>query len=200
MKKIIFGDLENQILQLENKRTEERRIERIKNEIKTKNYIYNEKINEDEQYAVEQIDSTMGDAVWSIEKITDNGTKYTKINTINVTTPSKIKFFENGLGFLERPTSIYCGKADLLVTHDSGKTFHKINFPSGTFTLSDSEGKDWEECYDYFYLPTLEDDGTLTVLASGGYEGGYNQGKTRAKYISQDNGYTWKFISEVYTN
>ena len=40
-------------------------------------------------------------------------------------------------------------------------------------------GEKWENCYDYFYLPTKDEDGTLTVLVSGGYEGGYNQGKTR---------------------
>ena len=60
------------------------------------------------------------------------------MNTIEVTTPSKIKFFENGLGFIEKPTSIYCGKSELLITHDSGKTFESITFPDGVFTLSDS--------------------------------------------------------------
>lgn len=61
-------------------------------------------------------------------------------------------------------------------------------------------GEDWQNCYDYFYLPTQDEDGTLTVLASGGYEGGYNQGKTRAKYISKDNGYTWQFVEEIWNS
>ena len=61
-------------------------------------------------------------------------------------------------------------------------------------------GEDWQNCYDYFYLPTQDKDGTLIVLASGGYEGGYNQGKTRAKYISNDNGYTWQFVKEIWNN
>lgn len=59
-------------------------------------------------------------------------------------------------------------------------------------------GKDWDDCYDYFYLPSQEENGTLTVLASGGYEGGYNNGKTRAKYVSEDKGLTWKFVGEIY--
>lgn len=59
-------------------------------------------------------------------------------------------------------------------------------------------GEKWENCYDYFYLPTKEEDGTLIVLVSGGYEGGYNQGKIRAKYISKDNGHTWQFIEEIW--
>ena len=59
-------------------------------------------------------------------------------------------------------------------------------------------GKEWKDCYDYFYLPTQEDDATLTVLVSGGYEGGYNQGKTRAKYVSYDDGYTWEFAGEIW--
>ena len=138
-----------------------------------------------------------GTDAWTIGKFTDNGTKYTEINTITVSGPSKIKFFEGGLGFLEKPTSIYCGASDLLITKDSGKTFNKIEFPKGKFTLSDPKGEKWENCYDYFYLPTREKDGTLTVLASGGYEGGYNQGKTRAKYVSKDNGNTWQFEEEI---
>ena len=87
----------------------------------------------------------MGTAWWRIHKITENGKKYNLINEIEVTTPSKIKFFENGLGFLERPTSIYCGKAELLVTHDSGKTFEVINFPDGIFTLSNSNRRRMEK-------------------------------------------------------
>ena len=35
-------------------------------------------------------------------------------------------------------------------------------------------------------------------MVSGGYEGGYNEGKTRAKYMSIDNGRTWNFVGEVY--
>ena len=144
------------------------------------------------------VDQVMGNALWGITKITEKGTKFTAINRITVTTPSKIKFYENSLGFLESPDSIYCAKADLLVTYDSGKTFTKINFPKGEFTLSDPEGEEWQNCYDYFYLPTKESDGTLTVLASGGYEGGYNHGLTRAKYESKDNGHTWQFVGEVF--
>lgn len=162
-----------------------------------KDYIYLETIGK-EKYLVEEIDRAMGNARWSISKRTEGERYYTKINEIAVTTPSKIKFFENGLGFLERPVSIYCGASELLVTYDSGKTFEPISFPKGIFTLSNPEGAQWEECYDYFYLPTKESDGTLTVLVSGGYEGGYNGGKTRAKYTSKDNGHTWEFASEIW--
>ena len=108
-------------------------------------YVYTEEINEDEKYYVEQVNSAVGTAWWRIHKITENGEKYNLINEIEVTTPSKIKFFENGLGFLERPTSIYCGKAELLVTHDSGKTFEVIDFPDGIFTLSNSNRRRMEK-------------------------------------------------------
>lgn len=104
----------------------------------SENYIYNEVVSEDETYFVEQVDAVMGTAVWKIVKLTDNGKKCSIMNTIEVTTPSKIKFFKDGLGFIEKPTSIYCGKSELLITHNSGKTFEKIEFPDGTFTLSDS--------------------------------------------------------------
>ena len=162
------------------------------------NYVYKKEINKDEIYVVELTGAATGVSQWTIGKITDNGTKYTKMNTIGVSAPSKIEFFEDGLGFLEEPDGIYCPSSKLSITRDSGKTFEEIKFPDGEFTLSDPEGKKWKECYDYFYLPTRDEDGTLTVLVSGGYEGGYNQGKTRAKYISNDNGKTWEFVSEVW--
>lgn len=163
-----------------------------------KRYLYDESISENERYTVEVLDQFPGMQVWAITKITDKGTKATEVNKLTITAASKIKFYENGLGFLENPETIYCAKADLLVTYDSGKTFTKINFPKGEFTLSDPEGEEWQNCYDYFYLPTKENDGTLTVLASGGYEGGYNHGLTRAKYESKDNGHTWQFVGEIY--
>lgn len=163
-----------------------------------KRYLYDESISENERYTVEVLDQFPGMQVWAITKITDKGTKATEVNKLTITAASKIKFYENGLGFLENPETIYCAKADLLVTYDSGKTFTKINFPKGEFTLSDPGGEEWQNCYDYFYLPTKESDGTLTVLASGGYEGGYNHGLTRAKYESKDNGHTWQFVGEIY--
>lgn len=186
-------ELRKQITEDENAIIEEQKVQ-----AKRESCIYNEVINENEEYIVQVVDQVMGDALWGITKITEKGTKFTAINQIAVKTPSKIKFYENGLGFLESPDSIYCAKADLLVTYDSGKTFTKINFPKGEFTLSDPEGEEWQNCYDYFYLPTKESDGTLTVLVSGGYEGGYNHGLTRAKYESKDNGHTWQFVGEIF--
>ena len=106
--------------------------------IQQQSIVYNETVQENETYLVNQIDSVMGTAVWELKKSTDNGKNYTTVDTIEVSTPSKIKFFKNGLGFIEKPTSIYCGKSELLISHDSGKTFDVINFPDGVFTLSDS--------------------------------------------------------------
>lgn len=58
-------------------------------------------------------------------------------------------------------------------------------------------GGNWEEYYNYYYLPTQDENGILTVLASSGYGSGYNKEQTRAKYISDDNGYTWQFVEEI---
>lgn len=160
--------------------------------------VYKNIISENEAYVVEVTGYSTGVEQWTIGKITDNGTKYKEMNSFAIAPTSEIEFFEDGLGFLEKSDSIYSASSDLLVTRDSGETFDKIEFPEGEFTLSDPEGKAWEECYDYFYLPTREEDGTLTVLVSGGYEGGYNGGKTRAKYVSKDDGYTWEFAGEVW--
>lgn len=161
-------------------------------------YKYNQMVNDTEGYLVYELEHVSGDAVWKIEKTVDGGASYTDITTINVKTPSKIEFFENGLGFLMVPDSVYCAKSDLYITTNSGKTFSKLSFSVGKFSISNPNGKKWEDCYDYFFLPTREKDGTLVVLVSGGYEGGYNAGKTRAKYMSIDNGRTWNFVSEVY--
>ncbi len=192
-KNIDKEELIDQIAVLKNSIIEEN--ERLK---ETKRYLYDESINENERYTVEVLDQFTGMQIWAITKITDRGTKHTKVNELTLTAASKIKFYESGLGFLENPETIYCAKADLLVTYDSGKTFTKINFPKGEFTLSDPEGEEWQNCYDYFYIPTRNSDGTLAVLASGGYEGGYNNGRTRAKYESKDNGHTWQFVEEIF--
>lgn len=200
-KNIDTQKLFNEVIELENKAYEEeleRDIAKSKLDKSDDDYVYKKEINKDEIYIVDVKSYATGVELWSIGKITDNGTKYTEINEIDLPPTSKIEFFENGLGFLERADSIYCASSDLLITQDSGKTFEIIDFPEGEFTLSDSEGEEWDNCYDYYYLPTRESDGTLTVLVSGGYEGGYNRGKTRAKYISKDNGKTWKFVSEVW--
>lgn len=200
-KNIDTQKLFNEVIELENKAYEEeleRDIAKSKLDKSDDDYVYKKEINKDEIYIVDVKSYATGVELWSIGKITDNGTKYTEINEIDLPPTSKIEFFENGLGFLERADSIYCASSDLLITHDSGKTFEVIDFPEGEFTLSDPEGEEWDNCYDYYYLPTRESDGTLTVLVSGGYEGGYNGGKTRAKYISKDNGKTWKFVSEVW--
>lgn len=186
-------ELRKQIEEQTNKIKEEN--EKLK---EAKHYLYDESISENERYTVEVLDQFTGMQIWDITKITDRGTKNTKVNQLTITAASKIKFFENGLGFIENPDNVYCAKADLLVTFDSGKTFTKINFPKGEFTLSDSGGEEWQNCYDYFYLPTKQSDGTLVVLASGGYEGGYNYGLTRAKYESKDNGHTWQFVGEIF--
>lgn len=177
------------------KKLEEER--KIQEEYVSHNYFYNEMINDIEGYRVDEADVAMSDAGWIIEKTINGGDTYQIMNEIVVKTPSKITFFENGLGFLEKPTSIDCGEADLYVTYNSGKTFTKVIFPEGEFLLSNPNGKDWKECYDYYYLPTKDDNGDLIVLASGGYEGGYNEGKTRAKYISKDSGRTWTFEGEI---
>ncbi len=186
--------LEQQKKELVKKLEEENR---KKEEYQYHHYIYEEMINEIEGYRVDQADVAMSDARWIIEKTIDGGNNYQIINELTLKTASKIVFFEDGLGFLEKPISVYCGEADLYVTYDSGKTFSKIAFPEGEFSLSNPNGKEWSECYDYYHLPTKGDDGSLIVLVSGGYEGGYNEGKTRAKYISKDNGRTWIFEGEI---
>ncbi len=200
-KNIDTQKLFNEVIELENKAYEEefeRDIAQSKLDKSDEDYVYKKVISKDEIYVVELTGAATGISQWTIGKITNNGTKYTKINTIEVSAPSKIEFFEDGLGFLEEADGIYCPSSELLITRDSGKTFEVIDFPDGEFTLSDPNGEEWDNCYDYYYLPTREDNGTLTVLVSGGYEGGYNGGKTRAKYISKDNGETWEFVSEVW--
>lgn len=159
--------------------------------------IYTEKINENEEYFVTRINAAMSSELWSIGKLSDKRSIYTETNQIDVSGASKIKFFENGLGFLEKPTSIYCIASELLVTHNSGETFTKIDFPIGEFTLSNYNKEEWQNCYDYFHLPTKLEDGTLEVLASGGYQDSYNNAKIKAKYISKDNGHSWEFVEEV---
>lgn len=197
-KKVDIQKLENVVSKLEEELRKEREKQIVTYNSKSQNYIYEDMIDEEIGYRVNQVDHATGTAWWELEKTINGGETYQLMNSMTVSAPSKIQFFEDGLGFLEEPSSIYCEAATLSVSYDSGKTFTKIDFPEGKFSLSNPEGEEWFDCYDYYYLPIRETDGTLTVLASGGYEGGYNEGKTRAKYASKDNGKTWEFVSEIW--
>ena len=85
-KNIDTQKLFNEVIELENKAYEEeleRDIAKSKLDKSDDDYVYKKEINKDEIYIVDVKSYATGVDLWSIGKITDNGTKYTEINEIN---------------------------------------------------------------------------------------------------------------------
>lgn len=139
--------ISNEIEKIQDELIKQEQIERTKKVLSEEkgSYVYSESINENEAYFVKEVNTAMGTAEWKIERIEyDTNNNLEEMSKIVLPTSSKIKFFADGLGFIERPDGIYKSESDLLVTHDYGKTFNVIQFPEGKFTLSDSERKKME--------------------------------------------------------
>ena len=115
-------------------------------------------------------------------------------------------------------------ESNLYMTRDAGKTFSKVTLEpqeldstaanssteattaaidtgSGGKTDSNDQGKlQWNDVYKEALVPTYDSDNVLTVYLTQGSNGVYNSGKTAAKYQSQDNGETWKYIGQFEIN
>ena len=189
---------------LNDKNIKDRVIEMVIKELDEKGYIegnayytsYDKRINVFEKYEVRNIEYIDDTKIWQITKSMDGGKNYDIIGTQVVKRFSDIVFFENGLGFYTLPDGENEEKQDLYVTYDSGKTFNRVDFPEGEFSVSNPNEKAWHEFYDFVYLPTQEADGTLKVLVSNGYTDEYDNIEIKAKYISNNGGITWDFVEE----
>ena len=93
---------------------------------------------------------------------------------------SRIKFIDENLGFITRPSvGTYC---KLYITKDGGKNFKQVNIPV------------INEAYDYYELPEFNN-GILYVEIGQGNDGDYNGGDT-VTYYSKDDGASWNLKEE----
>ncbi|MGN0317467.1 MAG: WD40/YVTN/BNR-like repeat-containing protein [Lachnospira sp.] len=96
-------------------------------------------------------------------------------------------------------------ESNLYKTMDGGKTFSKVVLEeqeldsSAAASAGSNSGTalGWFDVYKEALIPIVGQDGTLTLYLTQGENGVYNDGKTAAKYQSNDNGYTWKYIGQM---
>ncbi|MFD1174384.1 WD40/YVTN/BNR-like repeat-containing protein [Oceanobacillus picturae] len=98
-------------------------------------------------------------------------------------------FISESTGFMSFGT-INPVSPDLYVTEDSG-----TNWEKAVFTIPER----YQEVFVSAEIPTIEEE-HLTVLVNQGPNGDYQGGKVKGKFVSENNGKTWKFQSEVEPN
>jgi len=159
-------------------------------------YIYFVDVNTG--YMVVSEDYAMGSYAPAIYKTTNSGVNWNKINDYNnigsLKKGSSFITFNENLTYIINP-SADGGSSSIKVSYDSFKTFNTLVLPSGTFKGNlDQDNSKWLEIYDTPEIPKLKD-GVLTLVVGQGTDGDY-EGGSKAAYISNDMGKTWKFIEE----
>lgn len=86
-------------------------------------------------------------------------------------------------------------ESNIYITTDGGVNY--APFTLGPQQFEDTSTKlEWSSVYKDYQLPTVDEDGVITLIVAQSSTGDYNGGDTVAKYQSTDNGATWKYIGE----
>lgn len=107
-----------------------------------------------------------------------------------------------GVNFIDRDTGFFSyvhdpsSPGNLYVTRDGAANFNAVSFPPQQLD-SDAGNKKWEEVYKEATVPVMNEDGVLEVFLTQGADGTYHDGKTAAKYISEDKGVNWKYVEQT---
>ncbi len=139
-------------------------------------------VNRDLGYMLSFYDVTVGIAAGTISKTTDGGKTWQVVHKRmdreeegTFSSGSQIRFFDEKIGFLTMPN--YDGSySELYITKDGGKTFSELKITDGSFQ---------EDIYDYYELPTKEDDKYYLEIGQGS-DGDYNGGDSIKKVINID--------------
>lgn len=152
-------------------------------------------LSEKTGYRLEVTDAAAGSRAYALERTSDGGTKWTRINGDpflgDIGAASGIVFLDERLGFL---CLAHSGGAlgELYRTEDGGTTFTKISFPEVKVPLSGAEPYN---PFDLPGMPTKEGE-NLNILVGQGSDGDYNGG-IKALYRSKDQGKTWEYVKEA---
>ncbi|MGM8363932.1 WD40/YVTN/BNR-like repeat-containing protein [Virgibacillus sp. W0181] len=98
-------------------------------------------------------------------------------------------FVDETTGFLSYGT-INPEEPDVYVTQNGGESWNQA-----VFNIPEK----YDRVFVQAEVPVIEDD-HLTVLVNQGPNGDYEGGNIKGKFISEDNGLTWKFSTEVQPN
>ena len=107
-----------------------------------------------------------------------------------------------GVNFIDKDTGFFsyvynaASPTNLYVTRDGAENFSAVNLPSQQ-PDSDAGDKKWEEIYKEATVPEVNEDGLLEVYLTQGSDGTYHDGKTAAKYVSDDKGINWKYVEQT---
>ena len=151
------------------------------------NIKYIEFINKDTGYMYQEKDIAMTIAFGAISKTIDGGNTWQEIS-LGIDgvfkRDSKIKFFDNHIGFITMPNN-GGDSCDLYITHNDGNSFEKVVVEY--IPLNDTELK-WEEIYDYYNIPEKRNWNFYLEIGQGA-DGDYNGGNS-IEYYSY-NGIYW---------
>lgn len=144
-------------------------------------------LNEDVGYVIASGDRTMSQEGSSVYLTEDGGESWEATNSPDTTRMlADAGFVDEDTGFLSYGT-INPEAPDLYVTQDAGETWQQADVQ-----VPDKYAKIFVSAE----VPVKKDD-HLTVLLNQGPNGDYQGGNVKGKFISEDNGKTWKFSEEV---
>ena len=146
-------------------------------------------VNTSVGFILEFKDVAMGIAFGDIKKTTDGGKTWQIVfNGFGnegekiFRRRSKIKFFDENLGFLTMPDA-NGNTCELYSTKDGGVSFTRMNVQQTEEDIN---------IYDYYELPEKEKNGILELEVGQGSDGDYEGGNSKI-FTSADNGNTWEF-------
>lgn len=181
-------------------------------EIYTADYYYVNFFDENNGVIVVGYDKTELQESSKIYTTTNGGEKWSLVGAGPATNVIKgVRFIDENVGFFCYDY-VQGMDSNLYITKDSAKTFSKIIFEEQELdstaanqedsTLNETTQKKlkWSDVYKEALVPKYDVDERITVYLTQGSKGTYNNGKTAAKYQSDDKGETWKYIGQVEIN
>ena len=147
-------------------------------------------LDENFGYVIISGDRTMSQEMSNVFVTHDGGKSWSETNSSNVSRLiSDGGFVDDNTGFLSYGI-INPDEPDLYVTQDAGNSWMKanINIPV-----------QYNEIFVQAEMPFKEED-HLAVHINQGPNGDYEGGKVKGKFLSNDNGKTWEFSTEVKPN
>jgi len=152
-------------------------------------------INEKEGFVVVAYNKKDNEETTMIMKTDDGGESWIKVGSGPINNiVSGATFINDKIGYIgyEYMNGM---ESNLYKTTDGGVTFTPVILGAQQFEDANTKLL-WNSIYKDVQVPTLDDDGILTLIVTQGSSGDYNGGDTVAKYQSSDNGGTWKYIGE----
>ena len=142
-------------------------------------------------YRLVVVDAAAGSRFYSLEKTTDAGNQWTRINEDpfdgSAGVAEGIEFFDESFGFIGLQSASGDGSS-IFMTEDGGLSFTEIQLPMDQITKVPEPGKSYGltlDDYRYLTMPSYDGSTLRITVTSGSAE---NEGIT---FCSEDHGKTW---------